>query len=130
MTPNAKVALQHNLGLGGAVVVTMYRKPAEWAGIPPKRKGPSGAMGFGEKMQARLGAGPIRSKGEAGCGLPQRGRGCRAAQRPAPTHQLVCGSAAEVRLRAQQLSLEADERRLRESHRDFHSQTGRAGDPA
>jgi acetyl-CoA acetyltransferase len=24
--PNAKVALQHNLGLGGACVVTMYRK--------------------------------------------------------------------------------------------------------
>ena len=24
----AKVALQHNLGLGGAAVVTMYRKPA------------------------------------------------------------------------------------------------------
>jgi sterol carrier protein 2 len=27
--PGAKVALQHNLGLGGAAVVTMYRKP-EW----------------------------------------------------------------------------------------------------
>ncbi len=24
--PGAKVALQHNIGLGGAVVVTMYRK--------------------------------------------------------------------------------------------------------
>ena len=24
----AKVALQHNLGLGGAAVVTLYRKPA------------------------------------------------------------------------------------------------------
>jgi sterol carrier protein 2 len=24
--PGAKVALQHNLGLGGAAVVTMYRK--------------------------------------------------------------------------------------------------------
>jgi sterol carrier protein 2 len=24
--PDAKVALQHNLGLGGACVVTMYRK--------------------------------------------------------------------------------------------------------
>jgi acetyl-CoA acetyltransferase len=24
--PNAKVALQHNLGLGGACVVTMYRR--------------------------------------------------------------------------------------------------------
>jgi len=43
--PNAKVGLQHNLGLGGAVVVTAYRKPAEWAGKAPKRK-LSGAMGF------------------------------------------------------------------------------------
>jgi len=42
---NAKVGLQHNLGLGGAVVVTAYRKPQEWVGIAPKRK-LSGAMGF------------------------------------------------------------------------------------
>jgi len=34
---NAKVALQHNLGLTGAVVVTMYQKPEEWASTPPKR---------------------------------------------------------------------------------------------
>merc|ERR1719506_1694599 len=34
----AKVGLQHNLGLGGAVVVTMYERPKEWLGIPPKRK--------------------------------------------------------------------------------------------
>jgi acetyl-CoA acetyltransferase len=27
--PNAKVALQHNLGLGGAAVVTLYRAPSE-----------------------------------------------------------------------------------------------------
>jgi hypothetical protein len=26
--PNAKVALQHNIGLGGAAVVTMYQKNA------------------------------------------------------------------------------------------------------
>merc|ERR1711879_482854 len=34
---DAKVALQHNLGLGGAVVVTMYKRPEEWRSIPPKR---------------------------------------------------------------------------------------------
>jgi len=34
----AKVALQHNLGLTGAVVVTMYEKPAEWKDKPVKRK--------------------------------------------------------------------------------------------
>jgi len=41
---NAKIALSHNLGLGGAVVITAYRKPEQWKGIPPKRKvslGPS-----------------------------------------------------------------------------------------
>merc|ERR1712010_185676 len=43
----AKVGLQHNLGLGGACVVTMYQRPKEWLGIPPKRK-VSGAMGFDE----------------------------------------------------------------------------------
>ena len=43
----AKVGLQHNLGLGGACVVTAYRNPQEWAAIPPKRK-VSGAMGFSE----------------------------------------------------------------------------------
>merc|ERR1712146_830485 len=35
---DAKVGLQHNLGLGGCVVVTMYQKPEEFAGIAPKRK--------------------------------------------------------------------------------------------
>jgi len=35
--PEAKVALQHNLGLTGAVVITMYQKPEEWAGKAPKR---------------------------------------------------------------------------------------------
>lgn len=35
---DAKVALQHNLGLGGAVVITMYKKPEEWQSMKPKRK--------------------------------------------------------------------------------------------
>jgi acetyl-CoA acyltransferase len=34
----ASVGLQHNLGLTGAVVITMYQKPAEWKNIAPKRK--------------------------------------------------------------------------------------------
>jgi hypothetical protein len=42
---NAKVALQHNLGLGGCCVVTVYKKPQQWAGVAPKRV-KSGAMGF------------------------------------------------------------------------------------
>merc|ERR1712182_171013 len=42
---DAKVALQHNLGLSGNVVVTMYKKPSEWAFHSPVRK-VSGAMGF------------------------------------------------------------------------------------
>ena len=41
----AKIGLQHNIGLGGAVVVAMYRKPEEWA--HKQRKGAkTGAMGF------------------------------------------------------------------------------------
>ena len=40
----AKIGLQHNLGLGGACVITMYGKPADMSG-PPKRA-VSGAMGF------------------------------------------------------------------------------------
>lgn len=43
----AKVALQHNLGLGGCCVITMYKRPEEFLGAPPKRK-VSGAMGFPE----------------------------------------------------------------------------------
>merc|ERR1719284_698421 len=35
---SARVGLQHNLGLSGAVVMTMYQKPSEWASIKPKRK--------------------------------------------------------------------------------------------
>ena len=33
----AEVALTHNLGLGGAAVVTIYKRPSEWKGIAPKR---------------------------------------------------------------------------------------------
>lgn len=33
---NAKVAVSHNLGLGGACVVTVYKKPEEWKNIKPK----------------------------------------------------------------------------------------------
>eukprot|EP00658_Telonema_sp_P-2_P057274 TRINITY_DN4571_c0_g1_i3.p3 TRINITY_DN4571_c0_g1~~TRINITY_DN4571_c0_g1_i3.p3 ORF type:complete len:107 (-),score=26.45 TRINITY_DN4571_c0_g1_i3:334-654(-) len=51
--PNAKVGLQHNLGLGGAVVVTMYEKPQEWMGVPPKRKA-TGAMGFEPSTTSKL----------------------------------------------------------------------------
>jgi len=43
----AKVALSHNLGLGGAAVVTIYRRPSEWVGMPMKRK-VSGGAGFAE----------------------------------------------------------------------------------
>jgi len=42
---NAKVGLQHNLGLGGCCVITMYKKPEEWSHVPPKRA-KTGAMGF------------------------------------------------------------------------------------
>merc|ERR1712176_1216999 len=35
---SARVGLQHNLGLSGAVVMTMYQKPSEWASVKPKRK--------------------------------------------------------------------------------------------
>lgn len=42
---NAKVGLQHNLGLGGACVVTMYKRPEEWTSMKPVRE-VSGALGF------------------------------------------------------------------------------------
>lgn len=42
--PNAKVALQHNLGLGGNVVITMYMKPDRWAHIPAKREMSLGSL--------------------------------------------------------------------------------------
>lgn len=34
---NAKVAVSHNLGLGGAAVVTVYKRPTEWLNKPMKR---------------------------------------------------------------------------------------------
>jgi sterol carrier protein 2 len=50
---NARVALQHNLGLGGNVVITMYQKPAEWAKHAPNRRTASAAQGV-PGMQSRL----------------------------------------------------------------------------
>jgi sterol carrier protein 2 len=35
---NVKVALTHNLGLGGAAVVTLYKRPEEWKSKAMKRK--------------------------------------------------------------------------------------------
>lgn len=46
----AKVALSHNLGLGGAAVVTLYRRPAEWVNIPMKRKFSGGAGMEGDSL--------------------------------------------------------------------------------
>lgn len=43
--PNATTALSHNLGLGGAVIVTIYRRPMEWRVKPMKRR-ISGGNGF------------------------------------------------------------------------------------
>ena len=42
---DAKVGLQHNLGLGGCCVITMYKKPEDWAKVPPRRD-VTGALGF------------------------------------------------------------------------------------
>jgi len=41
--PNARVALQHNIGLGGAVVVTMYRLgfPDQWRPYPREKRNPA-----------------------------------------------------------------------------------------
>jgi len=47
---NAKLGLQHNLGLPGNVVMTMYKRPEEWKDIPPKRQR-TGALGFGQQDQ-------------------------------------------------------------------------------
>lgn len=41
----ARTALSHNLGLGGAAVVTVYRRPDEWLSEPMKRPY-SGGAGF------------------------------------------------------------------------------------
>ena len=49
----AATALQHNLGLPGNVVVTMYQRPEEWAGIAPKRA-ETGAMNFEAATKCRL----------------------------------------------------------------------------
>jgi acetyl-CoA acetyltransferase len=46
----ATVGLQHNLGLGGACVITLYKRPEEWKGSKPKRA-VSGAMGFTTKAR-------------------------------------------------------------------------------
>jgi len=42
---DAKIAASHNLGLGGAVVFTMYKKPSEWTGFKTTTNA-SGALGF------------------------------------------------------------------------------------
>lgn len=48
---DAKVALSHNLGLGGAAVVTMYERPGEWIGKPMKR---TVSLGEGPPVQSKL----------------------------------------------------------------------------
>jgi sterol carrier protein 2 len=50
--PNASVAATHNLGLGGAAVVTVYKKPQEWQNIAPKRK--ESLACYEEKPAAKL----------------------------------------------------------------------------
>lgn len=47
------MALQHNLGLGGAVVVAMYKRPEQWADKKRKAGTPSGAMGL-QKSRSKL----------------------------------------------------------------------------
>ncbi len=44
--PGAKLGLTHNLGLGGAAVVSVYRIPAAWQALPKKRlvSGGQGAL--------------------------------------------------------------------------------------
>ena len=63
--PGANVALQHNLGLGGAVVVTVYKRPEAWKGVAPKRA-VSGGAGFDEDGAGSgvrdLSAAPAHSK--------------------------------------------------------------------
>lgn len=50
--PNVKNCLQHNLGLGGAVVVTAYSRPKEWINHKPKH---NGSLGDAPRIiQARL----------------------------------------------------------------------------
>jgi len=69
----ARVALSHNLGLGGAVVVTVYRRPDEWMATAPKRA-QSGAAGFpedeaGESASATAAAAPAAARPSAGSAL-------------------------------------------------------------
>jgi len=52
--PNVKYALQHNVGLGGAVVVTLYAKGFPSAPTPP----PAKAFGYNPAVEAR----PISDK--------------------------------------------------------------------
>eukprot|EP01104_Vermistella_antarctica_P019259 TRINITY_DN7464_c0_g1_i1.p1 TRINITY_DN7464_c0_g1~~TRINITY_DN7464_c0_g1_i1.p1 ORF type:complete len:464 (-),score=120.44 TRINITY_DN7464_c0_g1_i1:105-1454(-) len=42
---DARVGLQHNLGLGGACVIGLYKRPSNWLSHQPKRER-SGGMGF------------------------------------------------------------------------------------
>ena len=44
---DARVAMSHNLGLGGAAVVTVYKRPDEWLDLPMKRP-VSGGTGLPE----------------------------------------------------------------------------------
>ena len=45
------MALSHNLGLGGAAVVTVYKAPAAWKGMAPKR---AVSLGAGPPPSAKL----------------------------------------------------------------------------
>lgn len=47
--PGAKVALQHNIGLGGAVVVTLYRK-----GFPEEARYPASSLHFSQIVHMEL----------------------------------------------------------------------------
>ena len=76
---NAKLAMSHNLGLGGAVVVTIYKRPEAWTSIPMKRKS-SGGSGFAEDY-------PEGAKGAptAGAGAGAGAGASAAAANPAAT---------------------------------------------
>lgn len=47
----AKVALSHNLGLGGAAVVTVYERPSGWQNVPMKR---AVSLGEGPQVASKL----------------------------------------------------------------------------
>merc|ERR1712072_1327390 len=64
----AKVALQHNLGLGGAAVVTVYKRPEQWLSAPRSNR-PSGGQGFtadGKPIASVAAAGVSSSPASAG----------------------------------------------------------------